>query len=211
MVRAFEGRRPTPIDPLLRRTRPLPLPLPAHRRGFSQDKRASILTQLRLGRSAQAVASYEGCHRTTVNTLWRNVIQYGDVVCPYRAQLGRSEELTEADKQALFEELVYHGWMFQDEMVSWLLLERGRKVHQSTVSRLIKKEGWSRKKMQLVSINQDDGLREAYKDNMREYDAEDLVFLDESLFNEKTGWRHKAYGPIGASSRYKMNISRGST
>jgi hypothetical protein len=46
---------------------------------------------------------------------------------------------------------------------------------------------------------------------MRRYTAEDLVFLDESIFNEKTGWRHYAYALIGYEARYTQEIKRGDT
>ncbi len=32
---------------------------------------------------------------------------------------------------------------------------------------------------------------------MSQFAAENLIFLDESIFNEKTGWRYQAYAPIG--------------
>jgi transposase len=46
---------------------------------------------------------------------------------------------------------------------------------------------------------------------MRRYAADDLVFLDESIFNEKTGWRHYAYAPVGHEARYMQDIKRGDT
>jgi hypothetical protein len=41
--------------------------------------------------------------------------------------------------------------------------------------------------------------------------AEDLIFLDESIFNKKTGWRYNAYAPIGDEARYTTDITRGWT
>jgi transposase len=42
--------------------------------------------------------------------------------------------------------------------------------------------------------------------------AEDLVFLDESIFNEKTGWRYHGYAPRGDEAiEEDANISRGRT
>ena len=41
--------------------------------------------------------------------------------------------------------------------------------------------------------------------------ADDLVFLDESIFNEKTGWRHQAYTPIGDEARYDADIRQDQT
>jgi transposase len=46
---------------------------------------------------------------------------------------------------------------------------------------------------------------------MRQFTADDLIFLDESIFNEKTGWRHQAYAPIGHEARYDANVRRGRT
>jgi len=37
---------------------------------------------------------------------------------------------------------------------------------------------------------------------MGHFVADDLVFLDESIFN-KPGWRHQAYTPIGSKARYE--------
>ena len=47
-----------------------------------------------------------------------------------------------------------------------------------------------------MALNQNEKLREGYKDDMHQFEADDLVFLDESIFNEQTGWRHQAYVPI---------------
>jgi hypothetical protein len=46
---------------------------------------------------------------------------------------------------------------------------------------------------------------------MAAYAADDLIFIDESLFNEKTGWRFKGYAPIREPVRYRANIARGNT
>jgi hypothetical protein len=46
---------------------------------------------------------------------------------------------------------------------------------------------------------------------MANYAADNLIFIDESLFNEKTGWRTRRYAPIRSPARYRANIDRGST
>jgi transposase len=38
-----------------------------------------------------------------------------------------------------------------------------------------------------------------------------VVFIDESIFNEKTGWRHRRYTPIGHEARYQEDVRRGKT
>ena len=39
--------------------------------------------------------------------------------------------------------------------------------------------------------------------------AEQLVYIDETLFNESTGWRHRAYAPVGRPGRYHADRTRG--
>jgi DDE superfamily endonuclease len=46
---------------------------------------------------------------------------------------------------------------------------------------------------------------------MSNFEDRDLVSLDESIFNEKTGWRHRAYAPVGHEARYVANVRRGDT
>jgi len=41
--------------------------------------------------------------------------------------------------------------------------------------------------------------------------SDDLIFLDESIFNEKTGWRYRGYAPIGHEARYSASVRRGNT
>jgi hypothetical protein len=67
--------------------------------------------------------------------------------------------------------------------------ERNVEVSRSTISRMLKKRGWNRKELRRVSMTQSGSLRDAFLSN---FENRDVVFLDESIFNEKTGWRHRA-------------------
>ena len=64
-------------------------------------------------------------------------------------------------------------------MVQWLWHERGVLVSKSTVCRLIKNRNWTRKKLKRISLNRSEALRRAYLDDIRQFTAEDLVFVDE--------------------------------
>ena len=39
--------------------------------------------------------------------------------------------------------------------------------------------------------------------------AEQLIYIDESMFNEATGWRHRAYAPVEQPGRYHASRRRG--
>ena len=93
-------------------------------------------------------------------------------------------------------------------MVWFLWEEWGIFVHQSTVSREIKKRRWSQKKSQRHGRRNDE-LRENWHASMLNVTAEQLVFVVETAFNEMTGWRMRAYAPIGQPARYQGDIRRG--
>ena len=96
-------------------------------------------------------------------------------------------------------------------MVYQLWHEHGVLVDRSTISRLLKANNQSKKKLQQITIGRSKELRRLFKANMARFIAEDLVFLDESIFNEKTGQRHRAYALIGEEARYEADIRRGLT
>ena len=147
--------------------------------------------------------------------------------------MSRIPRLSPADTKALLERLLREGWMSQHEMACWLEYERGIQVtcgrggscdpiarppsptsSQSTISRLLKRQRWSKKEVRRISLTQSREARQRNREEISRFPDEDLVFLDESIFNEKTGWRHMAYAPIGHEatySRYSASVRRGKT
>jgi hypothetical protein len=58
---------------------------------------------------------------------------------------------------------------------------RGEEEH---VSRVLKRNKWTRKEIRRISMDRSETLRRAYLDDIRRFLAVDLIFLDESIFNE---------------------------
>ena len=192
------------------RPRPTPYLIPSSR-GLETRVRISIYRLLLLGWPRQMIADREGCSLTAVRNVEVNLKEHGSVRRPPEpgVKLGRPPKISDEDGEALFEELIRGGWKYQDEIAYWLWIERGVKVTQSTVSRFLHERNWTRRSLRPFSVARNEELREGYRYGMRSFAQEDLVFLDESIFNEKTGWRHKAYGPVGHESRYTQDIQRG--
>jgi len=197
------GRVTKPVAP--------PRPPPKSTRGLSDHTRHSILRFLRLGWTYQAIADKEGCSRHAVKNVFDNLDHHGALRKPPQHALGRQSKISPPDGEALFEHLIRCGWLYQEEIVHWLAMERGVTCSKTAVSRYLTKQGWTAKTLRPFCILRNETLRDSYRRTMRQFAAEDLVFLDESIFNEKTGWRHKAYGPIGEPSRYTQDIRRGKT
>jgi len=99
----------------------------------------------------------------------------------------------------------------QDEMAFWLAVERGVIVSRPTICWLLKRNKWTQKNIARLFLARSEALREAYIEEMKRYAADDLVFLDEAIFNEKTGWRHRGHGPQGERIQYAANTTRGDT
>jgi hypothetical protein len=126
-------------------------------------------------------------------------------------RLGRPRKLTATNEEAVLDLLLREGWLYQDEIVFWLWCERGVLVHRSTVARALKGRKWTQREPRRISLAGSNDLRRQWREEMRRCVAQDLVFLDESIFNEKTGWRYRAYGPIGHDIRYPADVNRGRT
>ena len=187
------------------------LPPTTSTRGLSDQTRTNINRFLILGWSYQTIANHEGCSVHAVRNVEENLQGYGLTRKPPTGILGRPSKISVEDGEALFEHLVRSGWLYQDEIASWLYMERGVNCSRATVGRYLAKQGWDAGAIRPFSINRNEDLREAYRRSLRRFAAEELVFLDESIFNEKCGWRHKAYGPIGNRNRYTQDITRGNT
>ncbi|KAI9859032.1 MAG: hypothetical protein M1813_007160 [Trichoglossum hirsutum] len=140
-----------------------------------------------------------------------NFLRYSSIKAPGLRKLGRPRGLTNADEEAVLELLLTEGWRRQDEIVFWLWCERNVLVSQSMVSRMLKRRKWNQKELRWISLSRSRDLRQGWREEMRQYAAEDLVFFDESIFNEKTGWRYQAYRPIEQDIRYSANTQREQT
>jgi len=82
-------------------------------------------------------------------------------------------------------------------------------VNQSTVSRVLNRLRINNKLAQRMGHRQNAELRIDWELQMLHLTAEQLVFVDESLFNESTGWRYRAYAPVGRPARYHASRRRG--
>ena len=94
-------------------------------------------------------------------------------------------------------------------MIWFLWEECGIECSQPTVSRFLKSINWSKKVGQRISQRQDSQFRQEWRVKMIGLRAEQLIFVDESSFNQTTGWRRRVWGPVGSATRYHTDIRRG--
>ena len=158
----------------------------------------------------EAVARDARSSRATAYRWERNIAIYGDTVIPRSLySQGRPRRLSPAALDALLEYQRQKPWLYQDELARFLQEEWDIQIHQSTLSRALKSARISRKKGQRISENQSEELRVAWQAFASQVKAEQLVFIDESLFKLQTMWRSMAYAPIGDPARYHGDMRRG--
>jgi transposase len=94
-------------------------------------------------------------------------------------------------------------WLFQDELAECLYDIYGVKVSQSMVSRMLKQVSMTRKRLKVEAAQRNPELRAAWQWNIRELQANQFVFVDESGSDERTGDRNYGYALSGSRAIVK--------
>ena len=180
----------------------MPGPLPA-------STRSKIIRLLLLQWRPDAIAEEVYCHTATVYNMQESLFIYGSAYRPQFRPKGCPRKVSKAAEDSLIHYLNEQPWALQKELVWFLWEEWDINVNQATVSRLLKRRRWSSQSACRLGDGQNNELRIQWAAECLHLRAEQLVFVDETLFNESTGWRHRAYAPIGQPARYHSSLRRG--
>ena len=140
----------------------------------------------------------------------RRLRMYGSVASPHSLRAGRPRSIHRAAVLGLLEHQRQEPWLYQDELAEYIEEEWGIAVSAPTICRILKREGISIKKSERMGP-QSEILRTSWRADMLQFTVNQLIFIDESLFKLQTGWRARAYAPIGHPARWCDDIRRGRT
>lgn len=149
--------------------------------------RSQIVRYLLLHWRPDAIADNVNCSTRTVYNIQENLFMYGSPFRPQFRPKGGPRKLHKAAEESLIKYLEDQPWAMQTEMVWFLWEEWGIYVHRSTISRTLKRLRLSQKNGQRVGHRQNEELRLTWIAELLHVTAEQLVFIDETLFNESTG------------------------
>lgn len=79
--------------------------------------------------------------------------------------------------------------MYQDELQAFLLDAYDIDIHQSTVSKVLKKISITRKKLKVEAAQRNQDLRIQWSDDLQDFTADQPVFCDEPGSDNRTGDR----------------------
>jgi transposase len=82
-------------------------------------------------------------------------------------------------------------------MATFLFDEFDIEASLATISRALKRATWSRKAVKACAAERSEPLRRVWQGTQKKYDSSQLVFLDESAANERTGDRKFGWSPVG--------------
>src|SRR5436190_3256327 len=78
----------------------------------------------------------------------------------------------------------------------------------ATISRTLKRAKWSRKAVQARAAERSEPLRYAWQGIQKQYNSSQLVFLDKSAANERTGDRKYDWSPLGLICKQSRPFKR---
>jgi transposase len=102
---------------------------------------------------------------------------------------GRPRRIPVEAEEGILEFIDQNPTCYQHEIADFLVTEYGISVHQATISRVLKKLKHTYKRIERLFPEASNVQRAQFRSKMAEYKANQIVFLDESAANERTGDR----------------------
>ena len=113
-----------------------------------------------------------------------------------------------ATRNSLKKYLEKQSWIYQKKMMWFLWKKWNIFVHQSTIFKFIKRIQWNNKKNQRIDHRRDDDFRLHWIANFLHVIVEQMMCVNEILFNEMINWRHRTYVFIEQFARYHVDRKR---
>lgn len=99
--------------------------------------------------------------------------------------------------------------LYLRELQRDLIVNRHVDASLGTISRTLKRRGLTRKKLGITASERDEEARNEYRTRIRQYSPDQLVFVDESSCDRRTGRRGYGWAPTGTRSRRRDCFVRG--
>jgi transposase len=169
----------------------------------------AVLLRIAAGHTNTQIFTETGVWGASIRSKRRSLAYWGQPYAPACIKLGRPTTLRERHRTLLREYLTGRPHAYLEEIQQWLLEELGVEVSISLVWRELKRMNWSRKIASKKAAEQSDALRRVFQARCQQnYTAEQIVAVDESACNERTGDRKYGWGPVGQSVTLSYSMKR---
>jgi transposase len=160
------------------------------------------------GMSISKTALAAECSEQAVKYIRSNLRVFGTPGMPPN-RVGRWPSITSPMLEALFDYLLHKPGSYLDEMVDVIRYKFGVDVSTDSLRRLLKKNKWSKKTMQQRAKEQNPDLRDEYRHDISKYHSYQLVYVDESGCDGRTGIRKTGWSPPGITPTERSKFHHG--
>ena len=176
---------------------------------LSPTLQRAVMAHMAAGKDNTEVVAATGVFCHTVTKLRLSLEYWGQCYPPPTVRLGRPPLLRQAQLEALEEYLQGRPGAYLDEMQQFLYEEFDVECHISTVWRALEKLSFSRKLATKRAKEQSEPLLLVCRARMLQYKAEQIIAIDESACNERTGDRKYGWSQVNtpAEATYSMERS----
>lgn len=157
--------------------------------------------------SVAEVADLVQCGTRVVYNLRKLWEKTGDVE-KLRARAGRQKSLDDFMEQALVEIFLQNVDITMNEALEWVEEEFKRNISRMTLSRLLRRNNVSYKRLKFVAAQRNPTLRADYLMRVEDFYDDQLVFLDESAANEFTKDRKFGWSMVGCPAVKERDLRR---
>lgn len=171
-------------------------------------KKQLICDMTRSGKSISDTAHNAECSKQAVKYIRSNLRLFGTTGMPPNRR-GRWPSVTPPMLEALCEYLLDKPGSYLDESADYLREVFGVDLTTDSISRALKRVKWSKKRMQQQAKEQNADLRDEYRHDISEYHSYQLVYVDESGCDKRTGIRRTGWSPPGITPVERSKFHRG--
>ncbi|KAG9185041.1 hypothetical protein G6011_02988 [Alternaria panax] len=169
----------------------------------------AVLNRIEVGVNDTQIYYQTGVNPKCTRKKRRNLEAWGQPYAPNCVKIGRPSTLRDIHRRRLREYLEGRPHAYLEEIKDWLYDEFDIPVSIKLVYRELKKMKWSRKVATKRASEQSDALRRVFRARVQlNYTTEQIVAIDESACNERTGDRKYGWSPVGRSVELEYSMKR---
>jgi transposase len=149
------------------------------------------------------IAQLASNYRTTVRTIHRHKARIDANLPVGRRSGGPMRAITWKMEQAIKQLLEQMPWFYQDEIADFLFEVFGVQVSQPTISMVLKRIQVTRKKLKVEAAQRNQELRTQWRDDLQYFTADQIICVDESGSDDRTGDRQYGWADSGVRAKVR--------
>lgn len=164
---------------------------------LAQSQRIQLRDMIRLASIPdKTIADIVNCSLRSVVRARANLRVFGNLHAP-RNSGGRQPCVLPHILETLIDHLLMKPDLYLDEMADFIWEEFELEVSEYSIRRSLRACKWSKKRNRQVAYERDPDLRDAFLHELSEYKSFQLVFVDESGCDTRSGVRRTGWAPRG--------------